>query len=501
MNKKKIIIIGAGIAGMSAGIYALDNDFDVEIYEKHSIVGGQCTGWDRKGAYIDGCAHWIVGTNPKSDFYPMWKHVGAFNDETLIHETEYFTKFDIDGQIFTLYSDLDKLYEELINISPIDKKMIKHFIKAIKAYHRIKVPIHKPVDHMNLFELTKFGLTMLPVLPYLLPAMHKSVRDYRNKFKSPIIREMFDRVIDENYNIHSLFYIMRSLSRYDAGMVSGGSRMMAFNIRDNYLVRGGKIFSNMEIDHIYIKDNVSKGIVLKNGEVIYADYVVAATDAHHTIFDLLQGKYKDKYYMSRFDNQKDNPLNQGIQVSFKINKNIKEFPKMLNFKIPNIKIGYDEINNFTLRNHAFDEVLYQDDSSVLTVLIGVTDETYKYLKSLTKEEYKNEKKRFGTIIREEIIKYLKLEEQEIILIDVTTPLTYERYTNAYHGSYMSFLTTKKVKGLMRVGLIKGLDNFVLAGQWIMPPGGLPIALFSGKYAIRRICKMEKRKFNEFDFSK
>jgi phytoene dehydrogenase-like protein len=174
---------------------------------------------------------------------------------------------------------------------------------------------------------------------------------------------------------------------------------------------------------------------------------------------------------------------------------------MLNFKIPNIKMGYDEISNITLRNHAFDEVLYQDDSSVLTVLIGVSDETYKYLKSLTKEEYKNEKKHFGEKIREEIIKYLKLEEQEIILIDVTTPLTYERYTNAYHGSYMSFLTTKKVKGLMKVGLIKGLDNFVLAGQWIMPPGGLPIALFSGKYAIRRICKMEKRKFNELDFSK
>ena len=44
MDKKKIIIIGAGISGMTAGIYALLNDFDVEIYEKHTIPGGQCTG-------------------------------------------------------------------------------------------------------------------------------------------------------------------------------------------------------------------------------------------------------------------------------------------------------------------------------------------------------------------------------------------------------------------------------------------------------------------------
>ena len=64
---------------------------------------------------------------------------------------------------------------------------------------------------------------------------------------------------------------------------------------------------------------------------------------------------------------------------------------------------------------------------------------------------------------------------------------------------MSFLTTNKVKGLMRVGLIKGLNNFVLSGQWIMAPGGLPIAIFTGKHAIERICKMEKVKFKELDF--
>lgn len=44
LKKKKLIIIGAGISGMTAGIYALDNGYDVTIYEKHFIPGGQCTG-------------------------------------------------------------------------------------------------------------------------------------------------------------------------------------------------------------------------------------------------------------------------------------------------------------------------------------------------------------------------------------------------------------------------------------------------------------------------
>ena len=64
---------------------------------------------------------------------------------------------------------------------------------------------------------------------------------------------------------------------------------------------------------------------------------------------------------------------------------------------------------------------------------------------------------------------------------------------------MSFITTDKSKGLMRKGLIKGLDNFVMAGQWIMPPGGLPIALFTGKHAVIRVCKMDNKNFLDLDY--
>ena len=126
--KKKIIIIGGGISGLSAGIYGLDNDFDVTIYEKHNIVGGQCTGWVRDNSFIDGCAHWVVGTSPKSKFYPLWRYVGAFDSNSIVYETDYFSKFDINGEIVTFYSDLDKLENELLRVGPEDKKQIKRFI-------------------------------------------------------------------------------------------------------------------------------------------------------------------------------------------------------------------------------------------------------------------------------------------------------------------------------------------------------------------------------------
>ena len=497
-KKKKIIIIGAGISGMTAGIYALDNGFDVTIYEKHAIVGGQCTGWNRKGAYIDGCAHWIVGTNPNSDFYPIWRHIGAFDSNTTIYDTEYFTKFDIDGEIVTFYADLEKLEKELLRVAPEDKRQIKRFINGIKAYKFTKVPTKKPLDHMNIFEWISYGVQLIPMAIHFAYYKHTSVKHYSKKFKSNILQELFLRFMNEKYNVHSLFYIMKSLAMFDAGMVEGGSRNLAFNVKDTFIKNGGKLVINSEIDHVFIEDNIAKGIVLKNGEIIQSDYVITSCDGYHTINTLLQGKYKDEYFEERFANRKDYPLNAGIQVSYKLNKILFNYPKMVNFKINPYMFGNMEIKDITIRNHSFDNTLNKQVAT-LTVLIDAKDSLYDYLSSLSREDYLKEKENLGNHLLKEIKEYVSLTDSDIELIDVSTPLTYERYTNAYRGSYMSFITTRKSKGLMRKGLIKGLKNFAMAGQWIMSPGGLPIALFSGKFSVVRICKMENKKFIDLDY--
>jgi len=68
---KKIVIIGAGIAGLSAGVYGRMNGFDTEICEMHTLPGGLCTAWKRKGFIFDGCIHWLTGSSPKDSFYPV----------------------------------------------------------------------------------------------------------------------------------------------------------------------------------------------------------------------------------------------------------------------------------------------------------------------------------------------------------------------------------------------------------------------------------------------
>lgn len=46
-NKKKIVIVGGGIAGLSAGIYGKLAGYDVDIYEKIPLPAGSV--WDGTG--------------------------------------------------------------------------------------------------------------------------------------------------------------------------------------------------------------------------------------------------------------------------------------------------------------------------------------------------------------------------------------------------------------------------------------------------------------------
>ncbi len=54
------------------------NGYDTEVIEMHTLPGGQCTAWDRKGYRFDYCLHWLVGT-AEGPFNDIWRIVIRFN--------------------------------------------------------------------------------------------------------------------------------------------------------------------------------------------------------------------------------------------------------------------------------------------------------------------------------------------------------------------------------------------------------------------------------------
>jgi len=142
---KKVVIIGGGIAGLSAGIFAQKNGFESVILEKHHTLGGECTGWDRHGYHIDGCIHWLVGTKEGTAIRELWEIVGAL-DGVEIYDPESFMAVEYDGVMVHFYRDLERLKSSWLEISPEDKDAIEEFCKEIKQLQYFSMPVGKPMD-------------------------------------------------------------------------------------------------------------------------------------------------------------------------------------------------------------------------------------------------------------------------------------------------------------------------------------------------------------------
>ena len=94
---------------VSAGIYARLNGFEAHIFELHDKPGGLCTSWKRKGYTIDGCIHWLVGSNPKSGMHRFWEEVGLSQGREFVNAEEYSRYETRDGRTVIFFSDTDRL--------------------------------------------------------------------------------------------------------------------------------------------------------------------------------------------------------------------------------------------------------------------------------------------------------------------------------------------------------------------------------------------------------
>ena len=141
----------------------------------------------------------------------------------------------------------------------------------------------------------------------------------------------------------------------------------------------------------------------------------------------------------------------------------------------------------------FDPTLAPKGKTVLKVQFN-TD--YDYWKKLREdsERYNAEKEQ----ITEQVITALDRRfpglAAKVEMHDVATPVTWERYTGNWRGSYEGWLPNAQSMRMRMSKTLPGLINFYMAGQWVEPGGGLPTAAISGRNVTQIICKKDKRPF-------
>ena len=487
---KSIIIIGAGIAGLSAGCYGQMNGYRTRIFELHSLPGGLCTSWKRKGYTFDGCIHWLVGSGHGSSFYRIWQELGAVQGRPMINHDEFIRVEGKNGKVLIIYTDADRLERHMKELAPADAKPIGEFCNAIRALSHFDSPLDTPENWLGKL-LT--GWKMLPVLGTFGKYGKLSVESFVQRFSDPFLREAFQRVFDlPDFPMMGVLMTLAWMHNQNAGYPIGGSLEFARAIERRYLDLGGEIRYNSRVSKILVENDRAVGVRLSDGTEHRADAVISAADGHATIFDMLEAKYVDDKIRGYYDQL---PIFAPIiQVSLGVARDLSHTPHMVSYPLDQpIMIAGETQARISVKHYCYDSTLAPAGKSVVEVMFP---SNYAYWKPLyeDRERYDAEKQQIALTVMAQLDKRLPGLSGQVEAVDVATPITYERYTGNWQGSMEGWLITTKTMMMRMSKTLPGLQNFYMVGQWVEPGGGLPPAATSGRGVIKTICKQDKKQF-------
>jgi len=493
MEQKSIIIIGAGIAGLSAGCYGQMNGYHTQIFEMQDEPGGLCTSWERKEYTIDGCLHWLVGSSPANNFYHIWEELGAVQGRRMIDHEEFMRIEGAGGKVFIIYTDIDRLEQHMKELAPADKEVIEEFIEGIRACTRFDLPIEKAPELYGPIDGLKLLFQMFPFLRVMRKWKRIPIHDFAKRFSDPFLREAFPLPFDlPDFPMMGMLVTLAWMHKKSAGYPIGGSLEFSRAIEQRYLDLGGEIHYRSPVNRILVENDQAVGVRLADGTEHRGDIVISAADGYSTIFDMLEGKYINDKIRGYYDKLPIfSPL---VHVAFGVARSFEGLPNYVVYSLDEtVTIAGQEQKCIGVEIYNFDHTLAPPDKTVLKVMFTSNYDYWKKLKQ-DPERYKAEKEQ----IADQVINFLDQHfpglANQVEMCDVATPMTWERYTGNWQGSFEGWLITTKSFGMRMSKTLTGLKNFYMAGQWVMPGGGVPTAAMSGRNVIQIICKRDKKPF-------
>src|SRR6516164_8492090 len=186
-NGRKIVIIGGGIAGLCAAVYALKCGYDVEVLEMHDMAGGLAMSW-RRGPYtFETCLHWLIGSKPDGEFHEQWKEVFDIDRLTFVDPHEFVRIETEQGDILRLYTNADMLEAELLRRAPDDIAAIRDLMHMVRSFGKFRMldPAGGLADNwLNM-------LRDLPIFPRLARLGKFSGEEFGGRFADPLARRFF----------------------------------------------------------------------------------------------------------------------------------------------------------------------------------------------------------------------------------------------------------------------------------------------------------------------
>lgn len=484
-NGSKIVIIGSGIAGLCTAVYALQCGYEVDVLETHDMAGGLAMSWRRAPYTFETCLHWLVGSKREADFHARWQEVCDIDRLTFIDHEEFLRIESESGDRLSIYTSTDRLEAELLRHAPQDAAPIRDFTHAIRRLSQFKML--DPSE--GLAGNWRNMLRDLPIFPLLGGLMKISGRQYGARFSDPLLRSFFSSGDIGKMSAVAMILSLAWMNAGNAGYCIGGAQALIRLIEERIAALGSRIRFRSPVENILVQNNTAVGVELAGGEILHADWVVSAADGHATLFDLLGGKYVDVPTRNRY--QEKELFASYLQVSLGVARDLSDQPPALGLLLssPLAVDPQTALGQLSFRFFHFDPTFAPQGKTAVTSMLPTRNDAYwTDLRASDPVAYHEAKHRLADAVIAILEKRIPGIRDAIEVIDVSTPATIIRYTGNWKGSMEGWLVEPGASFKPLPQTLPGLRRFLMAGQWIMPGGGLPSGPMTARPAVKAICK-------------
>ncbi len=490
MSEKTIVIIGAGLAGLSTGCYARMNGFRTQIVEHSVAHGGVLSSWRRGGYLFDGGIHFVMDHNPPRRLHEVYREVGVFESNKFLDMERYMAVHDESGgRSIEITRDLDKLSNDLKTLAPDDSIEVDQLVAAVQAVRGMDMGanMETPPELMGFADSMRLMWGMLGMRRFFFGKFSKSVREYSGRFHDPWLGQLIRGLFFPDVPAWFLLMLIASLADGQMGIPVSGSAGFVDAIEKRYKNLGGEISYKSTVEKILVENDRAVGVRTTDGREFTGDVVVSAADGYSTIYDMLGGRYTNRAIDRRYSDW--GLIRPIIVASFGVNRQFAQEPQFVSIRLSDpFDLAGRKVDHLGVRIFNYSGEFAPEGKTAIQCYVETEWDWWNDLQAKDRAAYDGAKERVAADILRGLEGCFSGISSQVEVTDVATPYTYWRYTLVRKGAFEGFLPTPKTIMARIPKTLPGLDNFYMAGQWVQPGGGVPVCIYSGRHVVQILCR-------------